>query len=143
MKKLVVDASVAVKWFIPELHAGDSLRFLEKECTLLAPDLILSEFGNILWKKLQRGEIKAIEARGIIADFKEVPIVIYPSAPLMEDAWSIAEKYLRNFYDSLYLSLARIQGCPLVTADRKLYDALKNGPLRKNILWVENVPDRQ
>lgn len=143
MKKLVVDASVAVKWFIPELHAGDSLRFLEKEFSLLAPDLILSEFGNILWKKLQRGEIKAIEAREIIADFKEVPLFIYPSAPLMEDAWSIAEKYLRSFYDSLYLALARIQGCPLVTADRKLYDALKTGPLRKNILWVENVPDRQ
>jgi len=138
----VVDASVAVKWFIPEPHSGDSLRFLERDWSLLAPDLIFSEFGNILWKKLQKGEIKAIEARGIIADFMEVPIVIYPSTSLMGDAWSIAEKSLRSFYDSLYLALARIQGCPLVTADRKLYEALKNGPLRKNILWVENVPDR-
>ena len=135
----MVDASVAVKWFIPEAHSGDSLLLLEKDWSLLAPDLILSEFGNTVWKKLRRGEIKAIEARGILADFLKIPIFVYPSASLMEEAWSIAEKSLRSFYDSLYLALARIQGCPLVTADRKLYDALKNGPLRKNILWVENV----
>ena len=49
----VVDASVAAKWFLPELHkdkAEELLRdFLDEKLDLIAPDLIISEVGNILW----------------------------------------------------------------------------------------------
>lgn len=51
MKAIVVDASVAIKWFIPEIHATAAGRLLEKNLKLLAPDLIFAEIGNILWKK--------------------------------------------------------------------------------------------
>jgi predicted nucleic acid-binding protein len=62
MRRYVVDASVAVKWFVPEIHSAEALRLLSLYCELLAPDLLPSEFGNILWKKTRRGEIRVPEA---------------------------------------------------------------------------------
>ena len=48
MSLFVVDASVAIKWFFPEIHGDAALRLLEGEHRLHAPDLIYSEFGNVL-----------------------------------------------------------------------------------------------
>ncbi|MBI4482062.1 MAG: type II toxin-antitoxin system VapC family toxin [Acidobacteria bacterium] len=52
MKRFVVDASVAMKWFVPEAHQDAALRLLDDSCELLAPDFMAAEFGNILWKKM-------------------------------------------------------------------------------------------
>jgi predicted nucleic acid-binding protein len=40
----------------------------------------------------------------------------------------------------IYIALAELIGCPLVTADLKLYNTLKKSPLKKSTLWVEDVP---
>ncbi|MBI4698316.1 MAG: type II toxin-antitoxin system VapC family toxin, partial [Nitrospirae bacterium] len=64
---------------------------------------------------------------------------IVNSRLLMTDALSIAHESRRSFYDSLYLALAKTSGCRMVTADLKLYNALKHGPLKKTILWIEDV----
>jgi predicted nucleic acid-binding protein len=47
----VVDASVAVKWFVPEIYDAQALRLLSGSHQLVAPDLLYVEAGNILWKK--------------------------------------------------------------------------------------------
>ena len=51
MKGAVIDASVAVKWFIPEIHSQTAVKLLAGKKTLYAPDLIYAEVGNTLWKK--------------------------------------------------------------------------------------------
>lgn len=141
MIRCVVDASIAVKWFIPEPHAISANRLLYEDFELLAPDLIFPEFGNVLWKKWRRGEITAASAYGIMEDFSQMAMKRYNSQSFVGEAWRIAERFGRSFYDSLYIALAKAQGCPVVTADLKLYNALKNGPLKKYILWVEDIPD--
>ncbi len=141
MTRCVVDASIAVKWFVPEPHAINASRLLYGSFELLAPDLIFPEFGNVLWKKWRRDEITAGFAIGIIEDFRRLSIHRYDSKLFFGEAWSIAERFGRSFYDSLYLALAKAEGCPFVTADKKLYNALKSGPLKKYILWVEDIPD--
>jgi len=45
----------------------------------------------------------------------------------------------RTFYDSLYVALAEALSCPLVTADEKLYDALRTGPLGSTVRWVTDA----
>ena len=55
--KLVVDASVAVKWLITEEWTEESRRLLAASIDRHAPDLILAETANVLWKKARRGEI--------------------------------------------------------------------------------------
>ena len=57
MKLFVVDASVAVKWYVPEEHSEIALLLLDDTFSRIVPRLFFSEFGNILWKKFTRGEI--------------------------------------------------------------------------------------
>ena len=57
MTTAVVDASVAVKWLLPEPLHEEALRLLDVESAFLSPERIVAEVGNAAWKKVQRGEI--------------------------------------------------------------------------------------
>jgi predicted nucleic acid-binding protein len=141
MNRFVVDASVVVKWFVPEIHRDEAFRFLKREHTLMAPDLLLSEVGNVLWKKVRRQEITEEDGCDIIRALNRVvPLHIYNSRPMLERAFVIASTTGRTVYDGLYLALALFQNCRLVTADRRFYNALKDGPFASNLLWVEESP---
>ena len=139
MKRLVVDASVVAKWLLPEVHSAAAARLLGGDRELWAPDLLWAEVGNVLWKKWRRGEIQAQTAAALLGDFRRLPLSIHPSDLLCEGAWEIACGLGRTFYDSLYLALATKHGCPLVTADRKLWNALHDGLAGTSLLWVEDV----
>ena len=140
MSRFVVDASVAVKWLLPEVHTEAAQRTLSKENELLAPDLIWAEVGSALWKKYRRGQIGSDTARILLRDLRRAPLQISESKALVTAAWDIAVRFDRSIYDSLYLALAVSADCPLVTADLKLYNRLKGGPLAKRLLWVEQTP---
>ncbi len=139
MSLIVIDASVAVKWFLPELHAKAARKLLSGKRHLLAPDLIWSEVGNVLWKKVQRRELAAEAARNIVREFQHFPLETPSSKRLLEPAWDIAERFQMTVYDSLYVALAINRGCALVTADRKMYGAFKHGPLSTSLMWVEQI----
>ncbi|HVG07663.1 MAG TPA: type II toxin-antitoxin system VapC family toxin, partial [Thermoanaerobaculia bacterium] len=68
MTRIVVDASVAIKWFLPEQHSLQALRLLEGGRELVAPDLIWAEIGNVLWKRWRQGELADENARTILRD---------------------------------------------------------------------------
>ena len=149
MRRFVVDASVAIKWFVPEVHHQAARRLLREGFELLSPDLVRSEVGNVLWKKWRRGELSAGEAVAVLRDFGRFPLRIRSSEPLMEGAWTVAERFGRSFYDGLYVALALETGSSLVTADSRLYNALRDaalaealaGALADNLLlWVEDAP---
>ena len=139
MKKIVVDASVVIKWFIPEIHAKAAIRLLDAPTRFLAPDLIYAEVGNILWKKLRSGELTQDAADGILNDFKKIPFEITESQLLLEIVWQIATQHQRTVYDSLYLALAFTKNCLFATADLTLVNALKQTNLNSLILWVEDI----
>lgn len=139
MRKIVVDASVAIKWFVPEVHAEAAVRVLQNPAVLLAPDLIFAEVGNILWKKCRLQELTREDATAILSDFKHMPFSSHAHTPLLESAWQIASTYQCTVYDSLYVALAKTESCLLVTADRKLYTILSNTPLADALLWVEEA----
>jgi predicted nucleic acid-binding protein len=136
---LVVDANVVIKWHVAEVHTDAALRLLRDDAPELhVPELVYSEVGNILWKKVRRGELIADEARRIARLVATAPLAVHPSAPLLEAALEIAIQTGRTVYDSQYVALALQIGCRLVTADEKLYNALKGGPFGPNVLWVED-----
>jgi len=138
--RFVVDASVAVKWLVPESHADAARRVLSPNHELLAPDLIWAEVGNVIWKKWRRGEVPGHAAGDLLRDFRRYPVQTFASRALMSAAWDLAERYGRSFYDSLYLALAASAECPLVTADLKLYNRLKTSPVAERLVWIENTP---
>lgn len=138
-KTLVIDASVAIKWFIPEVHAIAASRLLHKNFQFIAPDLIFAEVGNILWKKTRLKELTVETATGILNDFKNLPINSYENEILIQTAWQIATTYQCTVYDSLYVALAQMEGSILITADKVLYKNLSSSKLAHSLLWVEDI----
>jgi predicted nucleic acid-binding protein len=136
----VVDASVAVKWYVPENHSDDAERLLDPANELHAPELIAPEFGNIIWKKIRRGELTEKRGREIIEAFLSVPMLKYPTTPLLEVAFAGATQTGQTVYDWTYLALAISLNCRMVTADEKFYRAIQPGAMATHILWVEDIP---
>jgi predicted nucleic acid-binding protein len=137
---LVVDASVAIKWLLPELHSTSARRVLAEDTTLFAPDLLWAELWDALWERVRAGEMAAEDARDLLRDFRRFPVATTPVLVLIGSALEIDTQLDRTVDDSLYLALALGRRCRLVTADRRLYNALKGGPLTSTLVWVEEVP---
>ena len=139
MTRFVVDASVAVKWLLPEVHSGAARSLLRAEAVLLAPDLIRAEVGNVLWKRWRRSELVAAEVDAALADFRRFPLEVHSAELLLESAWVSARETGLTVYDSLYVALAVAEQAPLVTADRRLFEALRGGSLAAACVWVEDA----
>lgn len=140
MSRFVVDASVAVKWFLPEIHGDSAMRLLDAEHDLFAPDLLFAEVGNVLWKRVRRREVAVREASTILDALVSLPLQVRACQPLMPLSFEVAYRTQRTVYDSLYLAVALLDECPMVTADRKLHEALKKGGFAGHRLWVADVP---
>ncbi|MEH2451835.1 type II toxin-antitoxin system VapC family toxin [Nostoc sp.] len=139
MSRYVLDASVAIKWFVPEVHSDKARRLLTNNYTFLVPDFFFAEVANVLWKRVRRGEDTADNAKQTLTDLNTIPLEVYLSRPLMPLALDIAIQNDRAVYDSLYLALTITQKCQMVTADEKFYNALKTSSYAKNLFWVENI----
>lgn len=139
MTRVVVDASVAVKWFIPEELSADARMFLAAEYELLAPDLLWAELGNVLWKKHRRRELDPRTARRLLRDFARVPIEYHASERWTEAALELAIRHGITVYDGLYLALAVGNGCRVVTADRRLHETCQRGALGQVVSWVRDI----
>jgi predicted nucleic acid-binding protein len=142
MPNLVVDSSVAVKWFVVEPYTAEAQRILDDYqngvVSFLAPDLINAEFGNIIWKKHLFQGLDAGDAQNIIDAFRALQFTITPTATLLEEAYKIAVAHRRTVYDSLYLVLSLRENCQFVTADEKLVNAVS--PSFSNLVWLANWP---
>jgi predicted nucleic acid-binding protein len=136
MRAMVIDASVAIKWFLPEPHSINALKLLETGDELLAPDLIFAECGNVLWKKWLRRELEAEVIPAILGDLHRMNMRIVPTYMLSEETAKIVVTYRRSFYDSIYLALAVAADGRMVTADEKLCNALGNTPLAKHLVQL-------
>jgi predicted nucleic acid-binding protein len=136
---LVVDASVVIKWHVREIHTEASLRLLREDVPPLhAPDLLLPEIGNILWKKARRGELSEEQARRIGCLLRDLPVTLHPAAPLIEAALEISLRTGATVYDSLYVALAVYLDSTLVTADERLVRLLADSALGVRVSPVEN-----
>ncbi|MBB6123182.1 type II toxin-antitoxin system VapC family toxin [Sphingobium subterraneum] len=120
---LVIDTSVAIKWVVPENGIGmehdtaAALTLLSRG--LLAPDLLLAEFGNVLWKKARKGEITDMQAREAMRTLPEV-VTVFPTRPYVVRALEISLTLDHPMYDCVFVALAESRDTKLVTADRRL-----------------------
>jgi predicted nucleic acid-binding protein len=135
-KRYVVDASVAAKWYFQEEHSDRADALLEQDGEILAPGLLPIEIATLVWKRARRGEISESIADRIVAALRQVPLEIRPTAELLTAALPLALHRGVTLHDAFYAALAVKSGCPLVTADRKLYDVLRSGPLADHALWI-------
>ncbi len=121
--RYVLDASVAIKLAIaePDSHLAEPLLHAE----LHAPDLMYAEVANILWKKLARGELTDVIAAQALHVISQLKLVVTPSRSLLSDAIWLARATGHPAYDMFYVALAQELSSPLITADRRLAEKVR------------------
>ena len=104
-----------------------------------APDFILTEAANVVWKKARRNEVA--DAQPYLEELALLPdaVVLHPSADLVAHAAAIALEIDHPVCDCLYLACAEAEGAPLVTADSRLCDAARTHPDVE--VWHIMAPD--
>ena len=137
---LVIDASVLIKFYVPEILSDKAEELLNRvaqgDVMLLAPDLIYPETGNILWKKQRKKELTGSEVEEITDAIVSLPLKIEASKLLLPLAMDIGIAYKITIYDAIYVSMARVYEVRLMTADRKLADAMAKTDLKKYVSWL-------
>ncbi len=123
--RLVVDASVAVKWVVAEENSDIARRLLGEGHELFAPRLMAAEAVNALWSKTRRQQITEAEAREGAESLASAGIEWHGDENLAAGALRIAMELDRPVYDCVYLVLARRMGIQLATADDKFANAIR------------------
>lgn len=135
----VVDASVAAKWFLDEDLCDETRGVLHTGYSLHAPDFLLLEMDSIFLKRIRRGDITLDDADDARLMLSRVPIAYHTFSTYLDAAFAIANETGQGIYDSLYVALAALLKARMVTADRRLYDGVRNGRFKDHIGWIEDV----
>ena len=142
MSVFVVDASVVVTWFVPEIHSDAARRLLVLPHEYVAPDLLFAETANTLWKKIRREELTVEQGQRLVADIRQIAVETVPCRALADDAHALANATGRTVYDSMYVALAvRLNTCS-ITADDRLEAALRRFPAVASHIQLVQTFDR-
>lgn len=122
----VIDASVAVKWFHqePDTPQAEALegRIANGEIRAIVPPLLFYEVANALTFKAGSQLKEVIAAHHVLVSLPfQVTEVLYTT---LEDAILIARSHHLSVYDAIYIALAIASDAPLVTADKRLAEAV-------------------
>ena len=142
---LVVDTSVAVKWYLPEDLVQEALQVLgageQGDVQLVAPDTVEPELWNALWQRYRQGELSLERVRDRWDAFEESPLLMAEVLPLMPQAVEIAAHSGCIIYDALFVALTESEDTVVVTADDKLLKALEGTSYAKGGVHLKNVTD--
>lgn len=120
MPSVIVDASVAVAWFAPEVGSEAALDLLRSPRRLIAPDFMPVEVANAMWKKYRRREMRPAEIDQAMATLFTLGIQWLTARGAVSEAGRLAREIGHPVYDCLYLVLARMQDVPLATLDGRV-----------------------
>ena len=128
MNLYVVDASVAVKWFIadatPETDVDRALQLLASaqrdEARFLQPPHWVSEVAAVLVRLAPKTVVSSVEALMALAF-----VITANDVGHYQRAISLALKLDHHLFDTLYHAVALDEKATLITADRKYYDKAK------------------
>jgi len=124
---LVVDASVAIKWFVAEPDSSLAEKLLAHSVRLSAPHLLMTEIANGLWKHHLREHIGRETVLASLTHAEQIIEGWHADGPLLQDATDMALDLSHPVYDCLYLALARRLNTSCITVDRKLLTVAPSG----------------
>lgn len=120
MRRLVLDASAALRVVLRQEGAGELVRHIGEARLVLAPEVYVSEVANGLWKYVNSGQLDLDEAQARLEEALQLVDLLVAGVELVTEALAAAAKHRHPVYDLLYAVLARRHGCGVVTADRRL-----------------------
>ena len=138
---VVLDASLAIMWAIPEQYTTSALilaeQWLHNKTHLLAPCLLLTEITNAIYKRVLRNEINMVSAHKALNIILEFNIELLEESGLSHRSMELAHSLkMPATYDAHYLALAEKYNCNLWTGDKKLYNSAKSS--LNWIKWIGN-----
>ena len=116
---MILDASVASHWFADTEFSSAAAPFRWRE-DLVAPEFLLVETANVLYKRVRAGQIASDKCVGSIAVLRESMAELTADNELLTRAIELALEWRHPVYDCLYLALAIERREPLATADRRM-----------------------
>ena len=129
MTGYVVDASVVVKWLVTEEWSDESSRLLDAGLTLIAPELVFAEASNALWAMHRRGDLSRDDLSDATDLLRSAPLSVPVSMRrLAAGAVRLAVDLGHPAYDCYYLALAMQEQYPVVTADARFHDRVREHP---------------
>jgi len=138
---LVVDASVAFKWFLlEEDHASRAIALLQNGAALIAPDLLVAEVCNAAWRSARLGRISQAQVDEIAASLPQFFDTLISATVLAPRAVAIAGQLDHSVYDCLYLALAEAEAASLVTADMKLLGRVRATAWEQRTISLSEYP---
>ena len=137
MKRIVIDASVVLKWYLDDEDNGRSAlslleRYVSQELDILAPSLLGYEVMNGLAIAKKRGRIGEDKLQMAVQGFMELEISQKHISSFYPKVIHFYNIYNLSAYDASYLALADEESIPLITADERLYNTVK-----KDLPWVK------
>mgnify|MGYP001565775022 FL=1 len=137
--RIVIDASVALKWQFKDEHETEQaiqmlIDFINGKIELISPNLFAYEIANAVNIAVIKERMSEKEGLDAINDILSIGVSLFDFASLVERSFRIARIYKRSVYDCAYLSLAEKEGCIIYTADKRLFNAIKDRI--KFIRWV-------
>lgn len=126
---LVVDATIAVRWFVaaPRWEAARALK--EPGVQFFAPEIVLADIGDLLERLVAERELESDDAKLVMHTAPKAFARLFPVMLLRDRALAIALEHKLSIARCFYLALAEWEGAPLVTGDDILHGAandLKN-----------------
>ena len=137
MKRIVIDASIVLKWFLAdEKFSKSALALLDKyvsfELEIVAPSLLEYEVLNGLQIARKRGRIEQDKTIMAVEGFLGLEIEKKDISSFYPRIMHFSETYNLTAYDASYLAVAAEEGIELITADKNLYRGVK-----KDLKWVK------
>lgn len=138
----IIDASVAMKWYLPDedyVTESDALltAYSLGQVVLMAPQHIYYEGSNALRTAVHRGRLAELRAQQAMLEFLELNSPSVIGTQLIVRGWNASVLHGCALYDGLYLALAELLDAPLVHADERLRNTL-NGNFA-NEVWIEDL----
>jgi predicted nucleic acid-binding protein len=138
---VVVDASIAIKWLVAEPGHELAAALLLNFPATSAPDFVLVEVGNVLWKKVRRAEMSIDQAEQALPSLPRFFDVLFPARRFVGRALQISLELDHPIYDCLYLACAEENSAKLATVDARLMNKCANTPFAERILFVDHAID--
>lgn len=132
---IIVDASVAVKWFVPEPGSEEAEALIDQDVVRAAPEHIEVEVGQALLRHRRAGGITIDHVRESLRRLAKV-VAVQPTPWFVSDAIEISDASGCSVYDGLYVAAAERWDCPVVTADQKLKNKLAGSRWDSRVLLL-------
>lgn len=141
MRRVVLDASVILKWYLTDEEDGQKAlgllyQYVSNELEILAPSLLEYEVVNGLFVAQKRGRIKEEKLLTAIEGFIDLEIKLKNLSHFQSKMMHYCKVYHRSVYDASYLAIADVEGITMITSDEGLYNAIK-----KDLEWVKWLGD--